>query len=111
MSHLYPFTSPPGKYFYQYADNIGIYPTPTESKTIRMHYVRSPLTITTSVAPEIKSVYHELLSQYAILQIIKRINPEAYVLYMLEFEIDKDKLLSGNKNFREEIIKTPHKGV
>ena len=112
MANVYPFTgTTSGKMYYQFGETIGIYPTPSEVKTIRMHYVRDPLTVTTSQPPEIRSEYHDLLAQYAVMQITKRLNPELYVMYRQEFELDKDKLLSGNKNVHEEIMRAPHKHI
>ena len=40
--HIYPVLKQ-GKYYYQWGDDIGIYPTPTEIKILRVHYVKNKL--------------------------------------------------------------------
>ena len=48
MPKVYPFETPPSKYYYTFGSNIGIYPTPTEVKVIRIHYVYDPTTLATN---------------------------------------------------------------
>ena len=103
------------KYYYQYGDDIGIYPTPNEAKTLRIHYVREPLTLqdnadpssTTYVnIPEIKKEYHEALVLFATYKIMMRLNPDAVKMWKKEYYDLFEKAISGSKLSREEIIYT-----
>ena len=103
------------KYYYQYGNEIGIYPTPNEAKTLRIHYVREPLLLqrnadpssTTHVStPEIKQEYHEALALYATYKIMMRINPQLAAVWKQEYIEWYDKAIAGSKLSREEIIYT-----
>ena len=102
-----------GNFYYQWGYNIiGIYPTPTESKTMRIHYVGDvPDMEKGNDVPHasIPEEYHEALVAYAVLQLIKRMNPEAYSLHKQEWEELKEELAMGSKIIREEIVQASHR--
>ena len=119
MPSVYPIDSESAKYLYQWGKYIGIYPTPTEIKPIRMHYVRKPLTLQATAAstvPEILSEnnrgeFADTLILYATAQIMRRLNPQVYTLLKGEFLAEKDRFISNSKVYNEEIIQVPHKDV
>ena len=101
-----------GKFYYQWGNNIGIYPTPTEVKTIRIHYIGDVENMERSDDSPHDSIpeeYHEALISYAVLQLVKRMNPEAYPLYRKEWEELKEELAMGSKKIREEIVQASHR--
>tara|TARA_R100001594_G_scaffold93585_1_gene127841 strand:- start:51 stop:398 length:348 start_codon:yes stop_codon:yes gene_type:complete len=102
-----------GKFYYQWGHNvIGIYPTPNESKDMRIHYVGDVDDMVKgndSPHESIPEEYHEALVAYAVLQLVKRLSPAAYSLYKQEWEELKEELAMGSKIIREEIVQTSHK--
>ena len=102
-----------GKFYYQWGHNvIGIYPTPNEVKTMRIHYIGDVEDMEKGGDSPHKSIpeeYHEALVAYALLQVIRRINPQLYPLYKQEWEDMKEELAMGSKIIREEIVQTSHK--
>ena len=101
-----------GKFYYQWGkDIIGIYPTPTETKTIRVHYVGklSDMTKGDEEPSEIMDEFREALIAYATMQILKRININLFPLFKQEWEELLDEVAMGSKVVREEIIQATHK--
>ena len=98
-----------GKAVYQWNDYIGIYPTPTETKSLGIHYVKTPETISISQAPEIDDEYHEALVYYAVKEIGLRINPQIAQMYEAKYNEAVDKAVSGSKKFYPERIKSTYK--
>ena len=96
-----------GKFYYQWGrDTIGIYPTPTEAKTIRVHYVgKLDDMIKGSDEPSvIMDEFREALIAYATMQILKRININLFPLFKQEWDELLDEVAMGSKVVREEIV-------
>ena len=98
-----------GKAVYQWNDYLGIYPTPTETKTLGIHYVKTPATITRNIDPEIADEYHEALVYYAVKEIAMRINPELAQLYDMRWKEALDKASEGSKKYYPERIKSTYR--
>jgi len=98
-----------GKAFYQWGDFIGIYPTPTETKSLRIHYVRKPLDITGTQNPEIKEEYHEGLIYYTVMEIALRINPQLSKIYEEKWNESLNKCSQGSKIYYPEKVKSTYK--
>jgi hypothetical protein len=117
MATVYPFETPSAKYVYQYGKYIGVYPTPTEVKVLRIHFVYDPDTlqgVADTTVPDIlaensNQSFADVMVLYATAQILRRLNPEASILLKQEYYIEKDKMLSQNKIYKEEIIQSIHK--
>ena len=109
MPTVYPFETPSAKYYYSFGDNIGIYPTPTEIKVIRMHYIYTPTTLAADAdTPAIRADFHDAIVKYATFQIMKRLNPQATALLKQDWEEAKDEAVTSHF-VAEEVIQTPHK--
>jgi hypothetical protein len=109
-----------GKYYYQWSNEIGIYPTPTEIKVLRLHYVKKPkilvqgsVTTTLSYAstPQINAAHHEALVAYATYQIMMRIDPQKAMVWKGEWIELFDKAVSSSKIVRDEIINSPYTDI
>ena len=119
MPSVYPFNSALSKYIYQWGDTIGIYPTPTEIKVIRIHYVYKPdalqgtalTTVPAILSKNDKGEFADAMVLYATAQIMRRLNPEVYQMLKAEFVVEKDRAISGSKIFNEEVIQSPHKDI
>ena len=98
-----------GKAAYQWGRYIGIYPTPTETKTLGIHYVRTPATIHLTADPEIEDEYHEALVYYAVKEISLRINPDLSQLYEAKWAIMLEKASIGSKIYYPERTKAPYR--
>lgn len=102
-----------GKFYYQWGnDIIGIYPTPTEVKQIRVHYVADVQDMEKGDdTPDsvILDEHQEALVAYATLQLVKRLAPQMYPLYKEEWEKMKEEISMGSKLVREEIIQSSHR--
>ena len=117
--HIYPVLKQ-GKYYYQWGDSIGIYPTPTEVKTIRVHYIRKPKTLVqgstpTSASyantPEIAAEHHEALVAYATYKVLLRIDPQKAMVWKQEWIELFDKAVSSSKVVRDEVVHSPYTDI
>ena len=109
MPTVYPFETPPSKYYYTYGTNIGIYPTPTEVKVIRVHYVYDPTTLSADTdVPLIRAEFHDALVKYAIANIIRRLNPEAYQVHLGEWLLAREEAVTSHY-VADEVFQVPHK--
>ena len=103
-----------GKFYYQWGNNIiGIYPTPTEVKTIRIHYVGEVTDMIKGddTPDKIMDEFHEALISYAVMQISKRINVQLFPLFKEEWNELLEEVAMGNKVVREEIVQSSHKDI
>ena len=98
-----------GKAAYQWGRYIGIYPTPTETKTLGIHYVKTPTTITLTVDAEIEEEYQEALIYYAVKEIALRINPQLSQVYEAKWAVMLEKASSGSKILYPERAKSPYR--
>ena len=101
-----------GKFYYQWGpDVIGIYPTPTETKQIRIHYVGNveDLVSGEDESDVILDEYSDVLISYAVMQISKRINPSLYGLHKSEWESLLEEASMGSKIIKEEFVQSSHK--
>ena len=101
-----------GKFYYQWgSDVIGIYPTPTEVKQIRIHYVKKvkDMTCGDDMSDIILDEHSDVLISYAVMQISKRINPSLYALHKSEWEALLDETAMGSKTIKEEFVQSSHK--
>lgn len=101
-----------GKFYYQWgANTIGIYPTPTEAKTIRIHYVAKTTEMESGsdVSDGVLDEHVDVLISYAAMQISKRINTAMYPLFKEEWESLLEETSMGSKVVKEEIIQTSHR--
>tara|TARA_X000001382_G_C3174715_1_gene180689 strand:+ start:1598 stop:1945 length:348 start_codon:yes stop_codon:yes gene_type:complete len=102
-----------GKFYYQWGnDVIGIYPTPTEIKKIRIHYIAEVSDMEKGDDEPNKIIleeHQEALVAYAVLQLVKRLAPQLYPLYKEEWEKMKEEISMGSKIIREEIIQSTHR--
>lgn len=111
MPTLYPFETPPTKYYYTFGNIIGVYPTPESalSAGIRVHYVYEPTTMSSdSDTPLIRSEFHDAMVKYAIANIIKRLNPEIYALHNMEWVKAKEEAVTSHY-VADEVFQAPHK--
>lgn len=113
MADVYPFSSPSSKVFYQFGDEIGIYPTPNQVKTFRVHYVKKPTTLDAATeTPEIPEQYHMALASYALMQLSKRLLPQAYPIFKQEWDEEKDVAIShGAKKVREDVVYVKYQDI
>ena len=103
-----------GKFYYQWGHNvIGIYPTPTEVKTIRIHYVGKldDMVKGNDEPDKIMDEFHEALISYAVMQISKRLNVQLFPLFKAEWNELLDEVAMGSKVVREEIVQSSHKDI
>ncbi len=102
-----------GKFYYQWGrDVIGVYPTPTEVKKIRIHYISDVSDMVKGDDEPHKVIleeHQEALVAYATLQLIKRLAPQMYPLYKEEWEKMKEEISMGSKIIREEIVQSTHR--
>tara|TARA_Y100001973_G_C5207488_1_gene342641 strand:- start:5819 stop:6160 length:342 start_codon:yes stop_codon:yes gene_type:complete len=111
MPTLYPFETPPTKYYYTFGKVIGVYPTPETalSAGIRVHYVYTPTTLSEdNDTPLIRSDFHDAMVKYATANIIKRLNPDAYQLHLSEWLAAKEEAVTSHY-VSDEVFQTPHK--
>ena len=107
-----------GKYWYQWGDNFGIYPTPTEVKTVRLHYVKKPLTITDTAVtdvsvttPEINELLHDALVYYAVAEIGLRVGLKSAPDYRVRYTEELEEFLQSHKIGYPEKVKTIYRDV
>ena len=111
MPSIYPFETPPSKYFYTYGTVIGIYPTPDDALTagLRIHYVYDPTTLASnSDTPLIRAEFHDAMVKYAISQIIRRLNPAASIIADADWAREKERAVSSHY-VADEVFQIPHK--
>tara|TARA_R100000234_G_C4928196_1_gene147256 strand:+ start:83 stop:451 length:369 start_codon:yes stop_codon:yes gene_type:complete len=117
--HIYPVLKQ-GKYYYQWGDNIGFYPTPTEVKSFRVHYVKKPKTLVQgstptsdsyASTPEISQEHHDSLVAYATYQIMMRIDPQKAMVWKQEWLELFDKAVSSSKVVRDEVVHSPYTDI
>ena len=111
MPTVYPFETPPTKYYYTYSSVIGVYPTPEEALTagLRVHYIYKPTVLAADAdVPLIRAEFHDALVKYAVANIIKRLNPEAYNLHLNEWHIAKEEAVTSHR-VADEVFQVPHK--